>query len=574
MFKDNNSRSSITSDEIRWLAACSTFTQDALPSPTSPMPIPCKRSRSPPPAPVGINDSLTLLRARGMPRRNYQRSTKCSRAKAIPKLSEDAYQEADPDCSGLEYAVAPPTLSPPLAAVSSSSPFLKTGSPAFSRTKVPRNGRTTRALLLANKPIEVDLFPNVISTPPRRQASKHREWIYRSPKSSSDSPKFQSRVNVNPRPRSPLPSPTSGRLGPCLEHRLPSGCHSNYQATNRDTRFSPPSPPSSFWSPHHLRSRISEDDALVTGNNGYPQCDNSDSRPSSPLSSKLSSGSHHSTATEPLQSRSASSSTISTSSSSRPPTPITPSYLYSSSPMDMMQNPYPPRSILTTSSSSTSTNKYSSSVMVSRPQQGRKRSGSSNKSVKFVDMPTVHYASICHSELNWDWATPDENSDADETESETEEGGAYSPMLGRILGFDQEDEDAEGTEYKSVTDHGCPEERKDETGSLKRLVSLKRSSSSASSRSIKARPSISGPFVLGSPSSVSTIPSPPTTLTRAASISHLRSAPSYESFRSARSSGGKSALSAKSLRSISGSIKSSAREFRNWFKGRRMAVVS
>ncbi|SJL06328.1 uncharacterized protein ARMOST_09664 [Armillaria ostoyae] len=572
MFKDNSSRSSITSDEIRWLAACSTFTQDALPSPTSPIPIPCKRSRSPPLTAVGINDSLTLLRAKGMPRRNYQRSTKCSRAKAIPKLNEDAYQAADPDCSSLEYAVAPPILSTSFADVSSSSPFHRTGSPASSRAKVPRNGRTTHALLLANRPLEVDLFPNVISTPPRKQASKHREWIYRSPKSSSDSPKFQSRINVNPRPHSPLPSPTSGGPGPCLEHRLPARCHSNYRASHRDVRSSPPSPPSSFWSSHHSRSRISEDDALLTGDNGYPQWDNSDSRPSSPLSSKLSSGSHNTTATEPLQSRSASSSTISTSSSSRPHTPITPSYIYSTSPVDTMQNPYPPRSILTTSSSSTSTDKSSSSVMVSRPQ-GRKRSGSSNKSVKFVDMPTVHYASICHSELNWDWATPDENSDADETESETEEGGAYSPMLGRILGFDQ-DEDDTGAEYESVTDHGCPEGRKDETGSLKRLVSLKRNSSSASSRSIKARPSISGPFVLGSPPSVSTIPSPHTTLTRAASISHLRTAPSYESFRSARSSGGKSALSVKSLRSISGTIKSSARDFRNWFKGRRMAVVS
>ncbi|KAG7450119.1 uncharacterized protein BT62DRAFT_491907 [Guyanagaster necrorhizus] len=563
MFKDNNSRSSVSSDEIRWLVACSTFTQDASPSPTCPIPIPSKRSRSPPPAPVGINDSLTLLRARGMPRRNYQRSTKCSRAKAIPKLNEDAYQAADPDCSSLEYAVAPPRLSTPLPAASSSSPFLI---PASSRAKVPRNGRMTHALLLANRPFEVDLFPNnVISTPPRRQPPKHREWIYRSPKSSADSPKFQSRVNVNPRPRSPS---TSGRPGPCLDHRLSSGCHSNYRALNRNTRFSPPSPPSSFWSSHDPRSRISEDDALVTGSNGYPQWDNSDSRPSSPLSSKLSCGSHHTTATEPLQSRSASSSTISTSSSSPPPTPITSSYLYS----PMMQNPYPPRSILTTSSSSASTDQYSSSVMVSRPQ-GRKRSGSSNKSVKFVDMPTVHYASICHAELNWDWATPDENSDADETESEIEEGGAYSPMLGRILGFDQDEDDAQGTEYESVIEHGCPEGRKDETGSLRRLVSLKRSSSSASSRSIN-RPSISGPFVLGSPPSVSTIPSPPTAITRAASISHLRSAPSYESFRSARSSGGKSALSVKSLRSISGSIKSRAREFRNWFKGRRVAVVS
>ncbi|KAK0500627.1 hypothetical protein EDD18DRAFT_1348037 [Armillaria luteobubalina] len=553
MFKDNNSRSSITSDEIRWLAACSTFTQDSLPTPTSPIPIPCKQFRSPPLTAVGINDSLTLLRAKGMPRRNYQRSTKCSRAKAIPKLDEDAYQAADPDCSSLEYTFMPPILSTSFADVSSSSPFHRAGSPASSRAKLIYFQMSFQ-YLHGGRHRNIENGYTVVQ-------SLH--LILRN---------FNRVLTVNPRPHSPLPSPTSGGPGPCLEHRLPTRCRSNCRASHRDVRSSPPSPPSSFWSSHHLRSRISEDDALLTGDNGYPQLDTFDSRPSSPLSSKLSSGSHHTSATEPLQSRSASSSTISTSSSSRPHTPVTPSYLYSASPVDMMQNPYPPRSILTTSSSSTFTDKSSSSVIVSRPQ-GRKRSGSSNKSVKFVDMPTVHYASICHSELNWDWATPDENSDADETESETEEGGAYSPMLGRILGFDQ-DEDDTGAEYESVTDHGCPEGRKDETGSLKRLASLKRNSSSASSRSIKARPSISGPFVLGSPPSVSTIPSPPATLTRAASISHLRTAPSYESFRSARSSGGKSALSVKSLRSISGTIKSSAREFRNWFKGRRMAVVS
>ncbi|KAF9040381.1 hypothetical protein BDZ89DRAFT_344932 [Hymenopellis radicata] len=89
-----------------------------------------------------------------------------------------------------------------------------------------------------------------------------------------------------------------------------------------------------------------------------------------------------------------------------------------------------PRSILTRTSS-TSTQRHAPSIMASRAT--RQRSGSCSKSVKFVEIPTVHYANI-----DWDWVIPDEEeSDVDtESEPEEEDEGSFPPSgLGKMLGF-------------------------------------------------------------------------------------------------------------------------------------------
>ncbi|KAF8922167.1 hypothetical protein CPB85DRAFT_1427498 [Mucidula mucida] len=193
--------------------------------------------------------------------------------------------------------------------------------------------------------------------------------------------------------------------------------------------------------------------------------------------------------------------------------------------------------------------------MVSRAT--RQRSGSCSKSVKFVEIPTVHYANI-----DWDWVIPDEeDSDVDtESEPEDEDEGSLPPSGVRTTGSSSGEKPS----------------------SLKKLVSLKRDTSLSSRKrttetlqSSKKRPSISGPFALGTlPIPPPPAPSPPFVVSHPAkgtSVS-LRSAPSMDSFRSVKSSGGRSILSVKSLRSLPGSLKTGAQGLKDWFKGRRVIV--
>ncbi|KAF8922166.1 hypothetical protein CPB85DRAFT_1427497 [Mucidula mucida] len=231
--RGNGSRSSLTIDELRWLSACSAFADapSSPRSPSSPIPIPAKRSSSPTEGiTVGINDSLTLLRTKGLSRRHYQKSTKSSRAKAGGTAS------AFPDSSSLLYKVTPPapaippspveTSSAPASPVASSLPSKQSRNP-----RLIQPHRSPRSPSLSHNQ-GADFPPTARSAPSPRQFSKHPEWIYRRPKLSSSSSSCQSGENDLPRTRAPLPSFTSG---PCLERRnKPGYSPSNESSFNRD----------------------------------------------------------------------------------------------------------------------------------------------------------------------------------------------------------------------------------------------------------------------------------------------------------------------------------------------------
>lgn len=191
----------------------------------------------------------------------------------------------------------------------------------------------------------------------------------------------------------------------------------------------------------------------------------------------------------------------------------------------------------------------------------------------------MHYANI-----DWDWVIPDEeDSDVDtESEPEDEDEGSLPPSgLGKMLGFAEQAQHNKSVDtLDSVRTTGSSSGEK--PSSLKKLVSLKRDTSLSSRKrttetlqSSKKRPSISGPFALGTlPIPPPPAPSPPFVVSHPAkgtSVS-LRSAPSMDSFRSVKSSGGRSILSVKSLRSLPGSLKTGAQGLKDWFKGRRVIV--
>ncbi|KAJ7596598.1 hypothetical protein C8J56DRAFT_291462 [Mycena floridula] len=241
----------------------------------------------------------------------------------------------------------------------------------------------------------------------------------------------------------------------------------------------------------------------------------------------------------------------------------------------------PSKSILTRTSSSTS---KPASISSSRPScSGRKQSFASSassgtgKSVKFVEMPTVHYAAVGY----WDF---DEEQQEEETQGIDLDGMDFQPP-GRIsptkrdLGQDV-DIFAVGapTWLHPETGHPwnsredmcstpTPESERERPAGLRKFVNIKRNQSKIPAGG--SRPSISGPFALGSQPTASPVLPPPPAVQGGIS---LRAAPSVESFRSVKSGGARSIRSLRSLKSLPGSLKSSvssnARGLRTWFKGR------
>ncbi|KAF8640944.1 hypothetical protein AX17_000591 [Amanita inopinata Kibby_2008] len=205
------------------------------------------------------------------------------------------------------------------------------------------------------------------------------------------------------------------------------------------------------------------------------------------------------------------------------------------------------------------------------------------KSVKFVDIPTVHYASTDYRDfetfdgIEADACSHDVNMgmDVDSMEMESE-----------IDAENQEVEDGRSISLEVFRQALCstatPEDEREEVGGFKRLVSLSRKSSLADRNACllppNPRPTISGPFALGTVHAATLNDAWPPILSSAQSNTsshpqkhlqprlashsstdknHLRSPPSMESFRSACS------LGARSVRSL-GSVKSTstARGFR------------
>ncbi|KAE9409358.1 hypothetical protein BT96DRAFT_985062 [Gymnopus androsaceus JB14] len=262
---------------------------------------------------------------------------------------------------------------------------------------------------------------------------------------------------------------------------------------------------------------------------------------------------------------------------------------------------------------------------------------SSNKSVKFVEQPTVHYASAIYE--SWDGTTgaspfdyssmgmdlgdmdmdtrddDDDDDDSSPSEETAHQHTYHTPSHPYASRKPEENEEEEANDTVSAhledfnsrlaharalraqeqarqredacvtpTPDRCRERTSSGstgTGSLK-TFSLKRKSSSASSTansavkpdSSSSRPTISGPYALGStshphPASLPALGSDSDTDVNELGLrgSGLRSAPSLESFKSMKS--GKSMRSLKSLpESVKSSISLRAKGMKDWFKGR------
>ncbi|KAL0950630.1 hypothetical protein HGRIS_007420 [Hohenbuehelia grisea] len=232
-----------------------------------------------------------------------------------------------------------------------------------------------------------------------------------------------------------------------------------------------------------------------------------------------------------LTSTTSSVTTIATS-SSRPVTPVSPGSKPS------FRTHHPSKSILTRTSSSTTKNSIGSS--------------NCNKSVKFVEMPTIHHPSAGY----WDMDGID--------------------VTNMDVGYMDEDARLPADPYRNARELLCqtPTPGKERAKGLSRF--LKRRTSH------KSKPSISGPFALGSihahplmdPASTavptetasirstSTVGSTSRAPSKPASLSTgvpLRPAPSLESFKSARSTSGRSVRSMGSIGSTT-----SINRFRSW----------
>ncbi|TFK40898.1 hypothetical protein BDQ12DRAFT_720634 [Crucibulum laeve] len=445
------------------------------------------------------------------------------------------------------------------------------------------------------------LLPSPPLTPPRRDSPSRAsptEWIYRQPRTP---PKPRPR-NVSPAsaPR-PRPRPQTGYQAPTVASLSRSASNSSTRsnktigAHTRGRVDASNNGTAPFWSTIlRPRSRSERSIPLLKTIPSQPQIVLAPTLPTYAIST-LSTSTMSSTASKPIDIRPPSiTSTLSSTSastatsSSRPGTPTSPLFPPPSSPYvchkfhrpyhrryatDPTQDPRlpplsascPPSKSILTRTSSISTKNSSTAA--------------SNKSVKFVEMATVHYASTGY----WDVKTLDQPPINDEsitmgvdmdgmdmdisTESQT--------ALGKDLTFAEDGEDVrlnrdEMRELHCMT----PTPEREKSKSLKRFVSLSRKLPSApisSETAPQERPSISGPYALGAFSGLT----PPTQSTKSfkcqlskpnarASTSPyggvpLRTAPSLESFRSAKSYGG------KSVRSL-GSVKSTAstRGFRSW----------
>ncbi|KAF5338440.1 hypothetical protein D9758_012217 [Tetrapyrgos nigripes] len=267
---------------------------------------------------------------------------------------------------------------------------------------------------------------------------------------------------------------------------------------------------------------------------------------------------------------------------------------------------------------------------------------SSNKSVKFADTPTIHYSSGLRFSYgdyaSYECGTKNELGELGYGEDwggdpfrnymggDDGEGKHLKHPYARVTGvLDEEDEETDdsddvdgivtedeedvddGTQFREFLAQSQARESLCKTptpdslrniqqnpsqspSSLRKLVSLKRKPSTTSSRTTRTtdptsgrpstrpkarsttsekKPMISGPYVLGS---LSHGASNPANLPGVRSAPVLRATPSEESFKSGKSAGVKSVKSVRSLKSLPESIKSSislrAKGMKDWLRGR------
>ncbi|KAF9015429.1 hypothetical protein BDQ17DRAFT_1418500 [Cyathus striatus] len=374
-------------------------------------------------------------------------------------------------------------------------------------------------------------LPSPPLTPPHRvspspspapRSPVRTEWIYRQPRTPPRShPQHASPTSSPSRPSSRPRSPTGYHSPPALTRSSSNSSmrstgsipNSRYVGRHRSQRSSASNTvPPPFWSTI-LRPR-SRSERSIPSLKSIPSQSQIDftPAPSTIISAALSSSttsSSLSSASDPFKADSADirppsvASTVSTASlstatsSSRPETPTFPAFVpssynnsvrpryqrrratdpsYGHPPAPLSASCPPSKSILTRASSISTKNSSSTAA---------------SKSVKFVDMPTVHYASTGY----WDLHTSS-NTYLERTETSLNMG----------LDVDSMDVDADSHLLENV-DNSHPDEcdrelqcstptpEKERAKGLRRLVMMSKKISAVSSA--YSRPTISGPYALG-----------------------------------------------------------------------------
>ena len=347
------------------------------------------------------------------------------------------------------------------------------------------------------------LQPVIPPTPPPSPPRPSPEWIYRRPKSPHSHSRSRSITPTSSPPARPRPQTGYSHPHPRLHSHSHVPSHSHHHRHHHHNHQQ-----NTFWSAV-LRPRSRSERSLPMLKAKAAEL------PTLPPKA--------------MHIRAPSiASTISTSStSSRPQTPTSPQKHQPHHRSSKYTSPNPSKSILARTASISTKNSASTT-------------GTGNKSVKFVDMPTIHYASAGY----WD----------------------IDSIYLDGVGSDSMDTGMEMDMDVDMRDVLCstPTPEKEKAKGLKRLISLTRKPSQTAPASHRT---ISGPFVLGTvstpPPTLAPIPSLPslsdtspyfksTSKSKGASISGpfpLRTASSLESFRSTKSSGGRSVRSLGSVRS-------------------------
>ncbi|KAG7090777.1 hypothetical protein E1B28_009862 [Marasmius oreades] len=652
MFQHNNpSLSSITSEELQWLDADAQILQDSSflitePSSTN-VHYPCPWSSA-------SNDSLLIARTKGIPpRHHYQRSTKSSSAKTVTPIHNHSNRLSNslalkrPNHPNLHSTATPTPLS----------------TPSLSNSSLPslsNHSDITSSVDSISAPRSMKRSHSPTATPPRSP-----EWIYRRPKSPT-TPPASSRYRRQPEMNGNAGEPSATSQGSISyfseisssSSSLPSPIISCSEALESPTLWTSLLRPRKRSGSVTSKSSVNTSDIpslWFSADDGAgrtrpspgsrfskakkPQASSLFTQSPSSLSrspSQLSVGSlvsQHGIGVQRNRSSSVSSSlsSISTSptttSSSLPSTPSSPSLSPSLTKKfkphhqciveDVEPESEPEDKLGLEQSLSirrkeplerSASDPMSSTPVLSQslysPKRRLKPDTSSNKSVKFAETPTVHYASAGYDPDFWhvpgESLDTDVEVDTDQMDIENENVTSHVPTIPDPYAYARTshrmDVDEEPTRIR-LRDYR-PEDREtlvtptpDRVRGLKSAVSksLKRHPSSGSSwrsapklspsRSITPRPPISGPFVLGSTPTVphgpqGGTPCTPRSQPRSKLVVSgiaLRSAPSLESFKSVKSNT-RSVRSLRSLKSLPESVKSSielgAREMKEWFKGR------
>ncbi|KIY67502.1 hypothetical protein CYLTODRAFT_290839 [Cylindrobasidium torrendii FP15055 ss-10] len=516
-----DSRSSITSEDLLWLAASTALLENASPRLSSgPIDIPGKRMRTP--SIQQATDSLRLARSKGMSQReipSYLKPTKSSQAKSLPPQDSAMNDRVTPSKSGFSGTPLAPSLGPSSSV--SSLPATQSKRPAF----------LSRTASSASVPSEASSS----QVPP--SPSKRTEWINRKPKAASVSSTISA--------RSPI-------AGTCSDRR--NAGPSNDSTTSIGSLIRTP-PTSYSWSPQHRRKQSGSPDSSPLKSTFrealWADQDSNSSAPPSPL------------LPPPRLWRAAYDSTPPSPTSSRPHSPSLQSYAASTASVSIesIYEDGTPRSIL----ASRSPRGQPAGIGF-----GRQRSGScstSLKSVKFAEAPSVRYAS-----LGDEWVTPDEVDEMSDAGSEddnygTSEDGSemvHRPLraIGSLLSLREED-DEDASEEAVIHATLSP-------SIFRRSTSPKFRQEHSTSfavrlRAKRRRPSVSSlrePFGPSPPAPPFMMPQP----AKRSAIS-LRSAPSCDNF-SVKSSSRASMMSVRSMKSVRDAVHG----FRNWVVGRRVTV--